>query len=228
MRKNASKNHLVSLLLLAALLAVITGVVRSGGHREASWRTHVVGPDRLISLEPLPAMDGDMCEWTPASANSSLISSFPQDQAAAKRSSSSADAPRPSEAARSELAKRKPVRVLQDPYSAFAGLAVDPVRNEVVMADENMFSIHVYDRMENTPPRAKMSEPKRMIHGENTYLEFVCSLYVDPANGDIYAINNDTMNWMPVFSRDAKGDMAPTRILATVTCAFGIVADDEQ
>jgi DNA-binding beta-propeller fold protein YncE len=36
------------------------------------------------------------------------------------------------------------------------------------------------------------------------------------------------MNWMPVFSRDARGNVAPARKLATVTSAFGIVADEEQ
>jgi DNA-binding beta-propeller fold protein YncE len=95
------------------------------------------------------------------------------------------------------------------------------------MAEENNFSIMVYDRMENTPPRAAMSEPKRMIQGENTYLEYACGVYVDPATGDIYGINNDTLNWMTVFDRNAKGNAAPNRKLATPHTTFGIVGDEE-
>ena len=36
-----------------------------------------------------------------------------------------------------------------------------------------------------------------------------------PASGDIYGIINDTMNWMPVFGRDAQGNVAPKRKLRT-------------
>ena len=126
-----------------------------------------------------------------------------------------------------DVAKRQPVSTLRDPRNAFSGLVVDPIRNEVIMAEENNFSILVYDRMENTPPRAAMSEPKRMIQGENTFLEYACGVYVDPATGDIYGINNDTLNWMTVFDRNAKGNVAPNRKLATPHTTFGIVADEE-
>jgi DNA-binding beta-propeller fold protein YncE len=73
-----------------------------------------------------------------------------------------------------------------------------------------------------------MSEPKRMIQGENTLLEFACGVYVDPATGEIYGINNDTLNWMPVFARDAKGDAHPVRALDTPHTTFAIVADEEE
>jgi DNA-binding beta-propeller fold protein YncE len=95
------------------------------------------------------------------------------------------------------------------------------------MAEENNFSILVYDRMENTPPRAALSEPKRTIQGEKTYLEFACSVYVDPATGDIYGINNDTLSWMTVFNRSAKGNVGPNRKLKTPGTTFGIVGDEE-
>ena len=105
---------------------------------------------------------------------------------------------------------------------------IDPVRNEVVIAEENNFSIMVYDRMENTPPRAALSEPKRIIQGANTFLEYACGVYVDPVSGDIYGINNDTLNWMTVFDRNAKGDAKPNRRLATPHTTFAIVADEEK
>jgi DNA-binding beta-propeller fold protein YncE len=87
--------------------------------------------------------------------------------------------------------------------------------------------VMVYDRTENTPPKAALSEPKRMIGGEQTYLEYGCGVYVDPVTGEIYIINNDTLNWMPVFDRNAKGNATPNRRLATPYSTFGIVGDED-
>ena len=51
-------------------------------------------------------------------------------------------------------AARQPLRFIQDPYPAFSSIAVDPVRNEVVVTDENRFRIMVYDRTAVTPASA--------------------------------------------------------------------------
>jgi DNA-binding beta-propeller fold protein YncE len=198
--------------------------------QERVQRTKVLGGDRLVSVEPLPAMDGPMCE-NPAEAGPALIASLEQNNSVSaiqQQSRTAAVSPaRPSDAVRSEVAKRQPLSTIRDPRNTFAGLVVDPVRNEVIMAEENNFSILVYDRMENTPPRAALSEPKRAIQGEKTYLEFACAVYVDPPTGDIYGINNDTLSWMTVFNRNAKGNVAPNRKLKTPGTTFGIVGDEE-
>jgi DNA-binding beta-propeller fold protein YncE len=205
--------------------------VLSGGGRQERAETRNFGADRLVAWEALPEMGGAMCEVVPASANEELFASLAQAPAAsgvpARRETAGAP-PRPSDAAREQVAKRAPAATIKDTNAGYAGITVDPERNEVIMADENMFSIHVYDRMENTPPTARMSEPKRMIMGENTFLEFACGVYVDPATGEIYGINNDTLNWMPVFARDAKGDAHPVRKLDTPHTTFAIVADEEE
>src|SRR5258708_7685671 len=198
-------------------------------------RTKVIGKERLVSMEPLPDMDGQMCD-SPGNADPRLIASLEPPAAPGRlmasapwqQSESAATAPaRPSDAVRSDVAKRQPLSTIRDPRNTFAGLAVDPVRNEVIMAEENNFSILVYDRMENTPPRAALSEPKRSIQGEKTYLEFACAVYVDPPTGDIYGINNDTLSWMTVFNRNAKANVAPNRKLKTPGTTFVIVADDK-
>jgi DNA-binding beta-propeller fold protein YncE len=181
-------------------------------------RTNSLGAERLVGWEPLPEA-GAVCELLPVSAM------LPPLQ---RSTSTGAATAATDESIREEVAKRQPIRTIRDPHAAPAGIAVDPVRNEVVIADENQFGVHVYDRMENTPPRATMSEPKRLIRGENTFLEYACSVYIDPANGEIYAVNNDTMNWVPVFGRDAKGDAAPIRKLATPHTTFGIAADEQE
>jgi DNA-binding beta-propeller fold protein YncE len=106
-------------------------------------------------------------------------------------------------------------------------VAVDVERNEVVMADENLFQMLVYDRTTNTPPEAAMSEPKRFIRGPKTFLELQCAIYIDPKNGDIYSLNNDTERHMTVWTRDQKGDQAPAWKLHTPMGSFGLAVDEQ-
>ena len=179
------------------------------------------GRERLVSSVRLPELDGEMCLTQPASAGMTRAAGTPQ------ASGGEAGASRANSGVVEEVAKRPPVRILRDTASAYSGVAVDPVRNEVVIADENQFNLLVYDRLENTPPNARLSEPKRIIGGEETFLEYTCSVYIDPATGEIYGVNNDTMNWVPVFSRDAKGNAKPSRKLATPHTTFGIAVDEQ-
>jgi DNA-binding beta-propeller fold protein YncE len=123
--------------------------------------------------------------------------------------------------------QRKPDRMIRDPYAAYSAVAVDPNHDEVVMTDENLFNIWVYDRNVRTSP-GKTSEPKRLIGGLNTKIEFQCGLYIDPANGDIYAVNNDTIDTLVIFSRQAVGDVKPDRELHTPHGTFGITVDEEK
>jgi DNA-binding beta-propeller fold protein YncE len=123
--------------------------------------------------------------------------------------------------------QRPPVRVVKDPYSAFGGVAVDVARNEIVVQDQNHGQITVYGRMDNTPPRATLTEPKRVIGGSNTKILHNCGVYVDPDNGDIYSINGDVTHWLTVWSREKKGNVAADRELATPHRTFGIAVDEE-
>jgi DNA-binding beta-propeller fold protein YncE len=163
-------------------------------------------------------MEGEMCEWVPASASSgmSLLQAAP---APAYRADQT----------KSETATREPLRVVRDNTYSYSSVAVDVARNEVVMTDENLFSILVYDRTTNTPPTAKMSEPKRIISGLATEIEFQCGLYIDPGSGDIFAVNNDTVDKLVIFSRQARGNVPPDRHLETPHGTFGIaVAEQAQ
>ena len=210
---------LASLFLLAATAAAL--ILSSG---QTVRETESFGRERLVSWEAMGGMDGEMCEWVPASASTSLMAALaPQDSG-----TGSANRPRPTASEREAIASREPLYTVTDPHFGYAGIAVDPIRNEVVLAEENLSRLLVYDRMENTPPTAAMSEPKRMIGGENTFLEYACSVYIDPATGDIFGVNNDTMNWMPVFGRDARGNAAPKWRLRTPHTTFGIIADEEE
>lgn len=134
----------------------------------------------------------------------------------------------PTEAQKAAVAARKYVRRINDEYPQYSAVAVDPVNNEVVAADENLFQMLVYDRETNTPPTAAFSEPKRYIRGEDTFLELQCAIYIDPKSGDIYSLNNDTERHMTVWGRDQKGNQAPKWKLRTPMGSFGIAIDEDR
>ena len=214
------REGLIAALGVLALLAVVVLFSNNAGTDRQDWMpSSAAGLGRLVSITPLPALDGEQCMWVPASASTNLLAALRQERRAVPDSASVPGG---------DFSQRKPVRMIRDPYAAYSAVAVDPVHNEVVLTDENLFQVLVYDRLANTPPTAKMSEPKRMIGGLRTKIEFQCGLYIDPKNGDIYAVNNDTVDTLVIFDRQAKGDVPPTRELATPHGTFGIQVDEDK
>ncbi|MSO19660.1 MAG: hypothetical protein EXQ56_04235 [Acidobacteria bacterium] len=178
------------------------------------------GTARLISAMPSAPSEGMQCEWQPAAGSLTLSAALAlRQQAAAPNAGSSGTV---------DFSQRKPIRMIRDNYAAFSSVAVDHKNDEVVLTDENLFQILVYDRKANTPPSAAMTEPKRILGGEKTEIEFQCGLYIDPKNGDIYGVNNDTVDQLVIFSRNARGNVPPDRMLHTPHGTFGIAVDEEK
>ena len=123
---------------------------------------------------------------------------------------------------------RAPLRVIKDPYPSLSSVAVNPEDNMLVVTDENLYQVMEYDRRDNTPPQAKLTEPKRIISGPNTHAEMMCGVYIDPVTKEIYVLNNDTQNWLPVFPKEAKGNANPSRYLAAPHGTFGIAVDEAK
>ncbi|MBI4487041.1 MAG: hypothetical protein HY655_13615, partial [Acidobacteria bacterium] len=198
------------------MIGAVTVLAFAKGSTERS--TYPGGP-RLISVEPLPD-DASMCEWSPAGGSVGASAAPRQGSGSA-----AAAAAGPNDAAKLAASQRKALRVIRDPFAAFSAIAVDPIRNEIVVTDNNFFQVLVYDRLANTPPTASRTEPKRILGGLKSKIEFQAGVYVDPSNGDIYAANNDTVDTMVVFSRQAVGDVAPNRELFTGQ-TYGLAVDE--
>jgi DNA-binding beta-propeller fold protein YncE len=177
------------------------------------------GP-RLGSFEALPSEYGADCDPPPASG--SLVAGELPLRDLLLQARVAGNAPRTIDAS-----QRKPERMIRDPYAAYSAVAVDGAHDEVVLTDENLFNIWIYDRGAKTAPTER-TELKRIIGGLNTKIEFQCGLYIDPSNGDIYAVNNDTIDTLVVFSRRAIGDVAPDRELHTPHGTFGIAVDEDK
>ena len=127
---------------------------------------------------------------------------------------------------KNEVAARRAIRTIRDEYPQYSAVAVDPQNGDIVIQDENLFQIQVFDHDTNTPPTAAMSEPKRFIRGTNTYLELNCAVYIDPQNGNIYSLNNDTERHMTVWDRNARGNASPSWKLHTPMGSFGLAVDE--
>jgi len=219
-RDNQGWRRQAATLVAALVISIGVGMISWNPAREAmkagaeAALRRPTGQAQLVEIDPLPGAgaEGDMCQWTPAAAGLTLAAAL-QEQGAG-----SAD----------PIDKRKPVRMIKDSYSSYSSVAVDLANDEVVMTDESLFNILTYNRTENTPPTATMSEPKRMIGGLATSIEYQCGLYIDPRNGDIYAVNNDTVDKLVIFSRDAKGDVPPNRLIHTPHTTYGVAVDEEH
>ena len=177
---------------------------------------------RLVSYDALPSDEDEACARPEAAVGLSLVAGELPLRNLLMQARTAGGAWTPEDAS-----QRKPERTIRDPYAAYSAVAVDSNHDEVVMTDENLFNIWVYDRGVKTSPN-KSSEPKRLIGGLNTKIEFQCGLYIDPANGDIYAVNNDTIDTLVIFSRKAIGDVKPDRELHTPHGTFGITVDEEK
>jgi DNA-binding beta-propeller fold protein YncE len=195
-------------LRLVIVLCATTALVWSSGSKTGLAEIGVIGSNRIVARAPLIEGNAELC----------LMSDSP-----AANNTRAAQGAAPSTVTSKEIPK--PARVIQDRYHAFAGVAVDPGLNEVVFADENLSSIVVYDRLANSPPNA-VTPPKRAIRGERTFLEYVSAVYIDPKTADIYGVNNDTMNWLPIFGREANGNVPADGLLATPHTTFGIAVDE--
>jgi len=223
--KKKSGFAIVCLLVTIGAVSVLSG---GGRKTEATRVSKSVG--QLVGVEPLQNEDGEICLPTssiaaPGNDSASLFELAALQQAPATGQS------RPAQVAsndvKAQVANRRPARVLRDAYPAYSAVAVDVTHNEVVLAAEDILSVMVHDRTQNTPPTVR-SEPRRVIHGLNTEMEFVCGVYVDPMSGDLYAINNDTLNLLTVFPRDARDNAVPARKLEVPMSAFGIAVDEKD
>jgi DNA-binding beta-propeller fold protein YncE len=198
----------------AAALAALT-IASSPGSRNVSATTRFIGSDHIVSWSPLPEETGEMCPMPEPS--------FQRRGGAPPSSQASASGPAPD-------------RVIRDRYPSFSSIAVDLARDQIVVTDENLFQVLFYDRTENNGPN-QVAKPKRIIgtpwdrslmkrEESKTKIEFQCGLYIDPRNGDVYAVNNDTQDTLVIFSNEQVGNVAPSREIHTPHGTFGITVDE--
>lgn len=246
------RTHEVVLAMLAVAV-VATGTLVLVASLEAAGPPS--DASRLVSVQHFPLPDGDVCAWVPPGDPSEAMLSDQSDQlddavrvfrqgrpgaflmaslapptllatlhqgnlyAALRQLTSAAGA-----GDRSLTA----LRTVRDTHPTYSAIAVDVNSNEVILQDNNLWSYRVFNRLANTPPGVEMTQPKRLVQGDKTALQFNNGLYVDPNNGDIYSVESDTGDKMVVFPRDADGNVPPKRILNTPHRVYNVAVDETR
>jgi 6-phosphogluconolactonase (cycloisomerase 2 family) len=124
---------------------------------------------------------------------------------------------------------RTPIRTIRDTAPTYSAVAVDVNSDDVILQDNNLWSYRVFDRTSATPTRDdEVSDPKRVVQGDKTALQFNNGLYVDPVSGDIFSVESDTGDKLVRFPREANGDVSPKSILHTPHRVYNIAADEQK
>jgi DNA-binding beta-propeller fold protein YncE len=121
-----------------------------------------------------------------------------------------------------------PVRMVVDPYPSFNGVAVDSTNDLVLMSDTNRKSLLVYGRMSGSPTSKLAEAPIQQIIGPDTGVGFVAGVAMDPANRELFTVNNDVEDRMVVFDYDARGNVKPKRLLYVPHQSWGLALNKKR
>ena len=204
------------IILFSAVASLLFALSSVPGMRLAS-----MGSARLLSIEELPEA-GDMCE-RPDSASKreslpeqNLFSAFKETAVNAQDNGGTVDVTRP------------PVRDIRDTAPIYSSVGVDIQHNEVFLQDSNTWSIRVFSRLDNAKPGAPPTEARRVIAGNKSDVQFNSCVYIDPASGDVYSVENDIGDVIVVFNHDATGNVEPKTKLKVTHRAFAMAIDNEN
>src|SRR5262245_29069075 len=111
------RNGFSIVILLMALIAV--SVLSGSGRRTEAAQIPIptlTNQPRLVSMVPMPELEGPMCEWVPGGGSFTLASLQQQTPRAASSTG---------ETGRSAInAERSPLRVIHDSYPSYSAVAV--------------------------------------------------------------------------------------------------------
>ena len=203
---------------VAAVAVVVAGIFAFFLIKSPESRPHARGP-QLVSVEALPA-SGDYCEpgYDALPQQTNLFDAFGETSVSAGSQ----------ESGQTTLINRPPIRTIRDQDPIYSSVAVDLNFDEVVLMDQNNWALRIFNRLDNTPPGVPRSEPKRVIQGPETEIQYNNGIYIDPKTGDIYSVETDTGDEVVVFPREANGNIKPARILKTPHRGFALAVDEEK
>ena len=179
------------------------------------------GAPRLISMQEIDSTyeAGDACE-RPVRDNSGLNGS-PQENLFSAFEPASVHAQAPATVEND----RPAIRQLMDTAPTYSSVSVDVAHDEVYLQDSNLWSIRVFSRLDNAKPGDPPTEPRRVIKGPGTALQFNSCVWIDPTTADVYSVENDTGNIIAVYPREATGDALPKRTLTVTHRAYAMTVD---
>ena len=164
------RRNMVKSAILAGAVAIAFGIFCGYAITTQQLQTTSqppIGSARLVSIEHLPDYADFCARPEPVSAIATLHGEFESKSLFEPFKEKSVYA------AETVEVNRAPVRVIKDTYPIYSSIAVDPIRDEVVMQDTNLFGIKVFNRLDNTPPNVDATRPKRVKIGRASCRERV-------------------------------------------------------
>src|SRR5881409_3536170 len=224
-QKTKRNRAIFAVLVLMAACTLLLGLVGERSNLKNPSGSPLGSP-RLVSVQEVPDYE-EICAPEPPSRNASMIAALQEKNLFAAFQETSVHAASPETGDTAEVT-RPPIRTIKDTYPIYSSIAVDPMRDEVVLQDTNLFSIKVFNRLDNTSTNVEASQPKRVIQGPHTLNEYNNGLYIDPQTGNIHSVAMDTADSMIVFPGGANGDVAPIRKLNTPHRNFATAVNEEK
>src|SRR5215813_7623540 len=190
-QKDWSRGAILAVSAALVTIAVCLSIVERPGPPQRT------GYPQLVSISDLAA-DGEWCPPPAAevSTETNLFAAFGEASVYAGSQASG----------ETGVITRPPIRTIRDKDPIYSAVAVDTRFDEVILMDNNMWGLRVFNRLDNTQPDAPFTEPKRIISGPETDIQFNNGLYIDPKKGDIYSVETDTGDKVVVFPREANGN----------------------
>src|SRR2546428_2624294 len=120
------------------------------------------GSPQLVSIRELPNL-GEGCTWEPVGVSSAMMIPDAREDYGlfAGWRDRSAFASSSSQEGETSDVTRPPVRMIRDLDPIYSSVAVDPIHDEVILQDNNLWATRIFNRLDNTPPDAPRTEPKR-------------------------------------------------------------------
>jgi len=112
--------------------------------------------------------------------------------------------------AASAAGNAKPLRSISGDQTGLnwpMGLAVDPQRDEIVVANYGDDSVHIFKRGADGNVA-----PARVIRGDRTGITGPVDVRIDPVRSEIWVANYSEHSAV-IFDRDAAGNAAPKRVI---------------
>ena len=128
---------------------------------------------------------------------------------------------------------REPVRIIEDPYPTFSGIALDTQRDEVFITNDgeaSKSSLLVYGTQ--FPPTDKVMEPHRRVispasRGVWGSMQLPCGVAISPEFQEMYTVTGDGQD-VNIYPLQANGDAAPSRRLDVPNFSGGIFLDNKN
>ncbi len=212
-QKNKGRRAILPVAVALAMAVFFLSIVERPDLRQRT------GYPQLVSIQDLPVD----AEWCPPATRE-----LPEDTNLFAAFGGTSVYAGSQESGQTGEITRPPIRTIRDKDPIYSAVAVDTRFDEVILMDNNNWGLRVFNRLDNTPAAAPFTEPKRIISGPETDIQFNNGMYIDPKNGDIYSVETDTGDKVVVFPRDAKGNIKPARILATPHRGFALAVDEEK